>query len=80
MKKLAAVSIAVSISATVFGIGQPASANPTSWKLVGRNASDNTPYLYDENSVRQPNKDVFVMHVSSGGKVVACLADFEFSR
>ncbi len=70
MKKLAAISTAVSICATFLGSLHPASANPISWKLIDR-SRDGTPVFYDENLVNVTNGDIYLTHVSAEGKKVA---------
>ncbi len=67
MKKLAALSIAVSISATLLGMGKPASANQIIWRFLGYNSSYTTAYFYDENYLSRSG-DVVVVRVKAMGK------------
>ncbi len=68
MKKLAAISTAVSIYAAIQGISLPASANQIQWRTLGYDSNGTTPYFYDQNFVSRSG-DVVLTRVSGLGKV-----------
>ena len=64
MKTLTAISIAISVCATVLGIGQPASA----WTLIAVTKNTSTPTYYDENNATRSG-DVVIVRISANNQV-----------
>ena len=67
MKTLTAISIAISVCATVLGIGQPASA----WTLIAVTKNTSTPTYYDENNATRSG-DVVIVRISANNLGLSC--------